>query len=60
MKKLTFLLLLPLFLGLGTAGCCHKKEVAPAPAPEVVAPPPAPAPAPPPPPPPVEPKQEKG
>ena len=60
MKKLTFLLILPLFLGLLSTGCCHKKAAAPAPAPEVVAPPPAPMPAPPPPPPPVEPKQEKG
>ena len=40
MKKLIFLLILPLFLGLVFAGCCcPKKQVAEAPA-EMVAPPP--------------------
>lgn len=61
MKKFTFLLILPLFLGLVFSGCaCPKKEVAPVPTPEVVAPAPAPEPAPAPAPAPVEPKQEKG
>jgi len=63
MKKYTFLLILPLFLGLVFSGCCHKKEVVPAPAPEVVAPapPPPPEPAPEPAPAPApEPIEEKG
>ncbi len=59
MKKFTFLLILPLFLGLVFSGCCPKK-VAPAPEPvAVVEPAPAPEPAPEPAPAP-EPVQEKG
>jgi hypothetical protein len=61
MKKFTFLLILPLFLGLVFSGCCAPKlsEVKmPPPAPVVVQPAPEPVPAPAPAP--VEPTQEKG
>ena len=63
MKKLTFLLILPLFLGLVFSGCCPKKVAAPAPEPVVVAPAPEPAPEPEPAPAPEpapEPVEEKG
>ena len=56
MKKIIFLLILPLFLGSVFSGCCHMKKAEPAPGEEVAPPPPpppAPAPAP-------EPMQEKG
>jgi len=62
MKKFTFLLILPLFLGLAFSGCCPAKKAAVVePAPVYVAPAPAPEPEPAPEPAPApEPVQEKG